>query len=205
MSLPLRSLLNSDAYCTASIVAGWIGLLWSDPVLPTVDAGSQELYRRINRPHSSYTLRGHLEGLCEFRHEYTGNLWIEVMLLSGLNDSRKALEELATAIEPCAPEEVHISLPERPASEAWVQAAGAQGLLRALAVLGNVARVLHPPPGHFDFSGCDDVGEALVGVVTRHPMRELEREGRVQIIERHGERYIVGGAVDYAHVKENAP
>ena len=46
--------------------------------------------------------------------------------------------------------------------------------MRATASLGQIARVIHPVQGEFDLSGCDDVVDAVVGVITRHPMREEE-------------------------------
>lgn len=42
------------------------------------------------------------------------------------------------------PDEVHINLPTRPPAETWVQPPDEKGLLRALAILGDVARVVHP-------------------------------------------------------------
>ena len=64
-------------------------LLAADAVMPTLDAGNAELYRRINRPHPEITYERLLDGLLEFRECYTGKLWPEVMLVQGLNDDMK--------------------------------------------------------------------------------------------------------------------
>ncbi len=56
----------------------------ADAVLPSLDAGNHQLYRKINRPHPSATFDRLLEGLIAFRNEYQGNLWIEVMLVRDL-------------------------------------------------------------------------------------------------------------------------
>jgi len=56
----------------------------ADAVLPTLDAGDQDLYRRINRPWPSLTCNRLLRGLISFREEYPGKLWPEVMLVRGL-------------------------------------------------------------------------------------------------------------------------
>jgi len=50
----------------------------ADAVLPTLDAGSAALYRKINRPHPKVTFKRHLQGLIDFRKEYRGKLWVEV-------------------------------------------------------------------------------------------------------------------------------
>ena len=96
----------------------------ADAVLPSLDAGTDSLYRAINRPHPAYTFDRLVDGLVEFRHGYTGKLWIEVMLVRDLNDSEAALQDLAAVLSRIEPDEVHISLPLRPPAESWVEPAG---------------------------------------------------------------------------------
>ena len=63
----------------------------ANAVLPTLDAGNEKLYRRINRPHPRLGLDRHVDGLTAFRQEFRGDLWVEVMLIRGLNDTVEAL------------------------------------------------------------------------------------------------------------------
>ncbi|MBN2116435.1 MAG: radical SAM protein [Anaerolineales bacterium] len=146
----------------------------ADAVLPSLDAGSAGLYRKINRPHPDITFERLVDGLIAFRKEYLGKLWMEVMLVRGLNDTEEALREITTVLERIRPNEVHINLPTRPPVETWVQPPDEEGLMRALAILGGVARVVHPAEGSFDLSGAESVVDAIVGIITRHPMREDE-------------------------------
>ena len=147
----------------------------ADAVLPSLDAGSERLYRRINRPAGPFTFNRHVDGLAAFRQAYDGKLWVETMLLKGLNDTPDALTDLAAVLRRVAPDEVHIVLPTRPPGEPWVEPADRESLTRASEVLGQVARVLPPAEqGTFDLSGYDDVVDAVVGVITRHPMREQQ-------------------------------
>jgi len=83
----------------------------ADAVLPTLDAGNARLYRKINRPHPDITFERLVDGLIAFRKEYQGLLWVEVMLVRGLNDSEEALREIVAALERIRPDEVHINLP----------------------------------------------------------------------------------------------
>ncbi|MFZ5821996.1 MAG: radical SAM protein [Chloroflexota bacterium] len=182
----------------------------ADAVLPTLDAGDAALYRRINRPHPEVTFERLVDGLSEFRHEYRGKLWVEVMLVRGLNDSEETLRGIAAALEGIRPDEIHINLPTRPPVETWVAPPDEEGLLRAMSILGEVARVVHPAEGHFDLGGYANVVDAVIGIVTRHPMREdelrkalsrwssadvdstfqaLEYSGRAQVVERYGCRF----------------
>jgi hypothetical protein len=82
--------------------------------------------------------------------------------------------------------------------------------MQAIAILGNIAEVVHPAEGSFDLSGYDNVVDAVIGIITRHPMRqeeleraldrwfpgqvrqallELESSGRAQVVERFGVRF----------------
>lgn len=182
----------------------------ADAVLPTLDAGTPELYRRINRPHPDVTFERHVGGLIAFSAEYRGHLWPEVMLVRGLNDTEEALRAIADIFRRIGPEEIHISLPTRPPAETWVEPPDAEGLMRAQAILGSVAHVVHPAHGTFDLRGYDNITDAVVSIVTRHPMSEedlletlqrwspdgvqaalaaLEASGRAQVVERYGLRF----------------
>jgi wyosine [tRNA(Phe)-imidazoG37] synthetase (radical SAM superfamily) len=185
-------------------------LMAADAVMPTLDAGTPALYRRINRPHPEVTFERLVDGLIAFRHDYQGNFWPEVMLVRGLNDTEEALRAIAAVFDRVEPDEIHISLPTRPPAETWVEAPDEEGLMRARAILGDVARVIHPAEGSFDLGGYANPTDALVSIITRHPMSEEEilrtlerwspgkvREtlaeladgGRAQMVQRYGLRF----------------
>lgn len=204
-------------------------LAQADVVLPSLDAGTADLYRRINRPHPEISFERLVDGLLSFRQEYSGRLWIELMLVQGLNDTAIALQEIAEVLRRIEPDEVHINLPTRPPAESWVRQPEEEGLMRAMAVLGDIARVVHPAEGSFDLSGYDHVVDAIIGIITRHPMRqeELERtlaqwapgqvaealdrlaaSGRAQVVERLGTQFWSAAPARYpdeAHSLAAAP
>ncbi len=82
--------------------------------MPSLDAASERLYRKINRPHHSLTLEMLIGGLKNFRAEYGGQLWAEVMLIKGLNDGVPELKALAAVLEDIGADEIHLLLPTRP-------------------------------------------------------------------------------------------
>jgi wyosine [tRNA(Phe)-imidazoG37] synthetase (radical SAM superfamily) len=145
-------------------------LLAADVVMPTVSAGTAELYRLIHRPHPDASFERLVEGLSIFRAEYKGQLWAEVMLIRDVNDSEDALRELERVLHRIQPDQVHIILPDRPPAEPWVQPADQEGLLRAEALLGPVAHIVHPFSNGVHASDYASPDEAIVSIVTRHPM-----------------------------------
>jgi wyosine [tRNA(Phe)-imidazoG37] synthetase (radical SAM superfamily) len=148
----------------------------ADAVMPSLDAGSADRYRQINRPHPEVTFERLVNGLLAFRSEYSGKLWIEVMLVQGLNDSEEALRDIAELLRRIRPDEVHINMPTRPPAETWVRPPDESGLMRALAILGGSAKVVHPAEGTFDLGSDEKIVDAILGIITRHPMRQEELE-----------------------------
>ena len=178
-----------------------------DAVMPTIDAGSAKMFKQVNRPHPGIKYDTYVDGLVAFAEEYEGKLWLEVMLVKDVNDTEDALREIATALQRIGPDEVHISLPTRPPAEVTAEPPDDEGLLRAVAILGETARVVRPTEAEVDLSGFDSVVDAIIAIVSRHPMRVdeiedalvhwapgevqeahagLESSGGVRIVERQG-------------------
>ena len=170
-TVPVAVLTNGSLLYLADVRQG---LLQADAVLPSLDAGSETLYRRINRAVPELDFERLVGGLAAFRAEYRGRLWVEVMLMKGLNDSDAALGDLAEVLQRVRPDEVHINLPVRPPAEPWVEVPDDVRIARAVSILGEVARVVPPKAGELNLAGCDDVVEAILGVIARHPMGEEE-------------------------------
>ena len=200
-------------------------LLLADAVLPTLDAGNPALYHRINRPHPQFTFARLVQGLIEFRKEYQNQLWVEVMLVKGLNDSAEAIQEIKNWLEKIQPDEVHIVQPTRPPVETWVRPPDAEALMRAQTILGDVSAVVLPAQGSFDLSGEENLVDAILGIITRHPMRETElietlahwsssdvtdhlealsQSGKAQVIPRFGERFWSASGAKYPNHQPDA-
>jgi wyosine [tRNA(Phe)-imidazoG37] synthetase (radical SAM superfamily) len=190
-------------------------LLQADAVLPSLNAGSEALHNQIVRPAAGLTFRQHLEGLVAFRHEYQGRLWIEVMLLGGINDSDEALRDLAIVLKEINPDMVHLVLPTRPAPEQEVHLPSDERIERAIAILSEVTTVVNPLKGNMDLRNAPDMLEAITAIVSRHPvqqrelqkaiadcfpgendktaevMKEMLATGRFKLVEHNGEPYWV--------------
>lgn len=110
-----------------------------------------------------------MRGLVEFRRRYTGALWLEVMLVRGLNDSEQDISDLADALARSQPDEVQINVPTRPTAEPWVEAPERATLRRAETLLGGVCGVLQPVEGDFKLSIEGDVIEDVSAAAVENP------------------------------------
>jgi wyosine [tRNA(Phe)-imidazoG37] synthetase (radical SAM superfamily) len=146
----------------------------ADAIMPTLDAGNDWLYRRINRAAPRFSFDRLIEGLLLFRKMYSGKLWIETMLIHGMNDGENVLQEIALILESIQPDLVHITLPIRPPAEAGIHPADASGLERARRILGRVVPVSIPVATRAQATRLGDLAEIILSIVTRHPMQEEE-------------------------------
>jgi len=149
-------------------------LLVADTVLPSLDAGSEDVFRRINCPHCGLSLARLLEGLVCFRNSYHGSLQIEVMLVAGINDTRTAVSDLATALARVQPDEVHISVPSRPPAEAWVRPPDTSRLRGVRCDLARFFPYTLPKRRSAVRPILGTVEETLLAIIRRHPMRACE-------------------------------
>lgn len=145
-------------------------LLAADAVLPTLDAGSEEVYRRVNRPRGDLTFARLVEGLIAFRREYSGPLWVEVMLVRGLNDGARSLADIRGILDRVGPDAVHVNTPVRPPAEPWVAPPGARTVRGAVRVLGHDARTITLDGPALDLSRSPHAADAVREILTRHPM-----------------------------------
>jgi wyosine [tRNA(Phe)-imidazoG37] synthetase (radical SAM superfamily) len=86
----------------------------ADIVVPSFDAATPGLFRRVNRPHRSLSLNRTLKGLAEFRRRYRGEIWLEIMLVKGMNDSPAHVRKLRQAIAVIRPDRVQLNTVVRP-------------------------------------------------------------------------------------------
>lgn len=112
--IPVAVLTNSTTLMRKSVRQS---LLAADLVVPSLDAASQDVFRAVNRPHASLTIENVIWGLKQFRQEFPGEIWLEIMLVKGVNDSTDHIKKLKTAIEQIQPDKIHLNTIVRPPAE----------------------------------------------------------------------------------------
>ena len=114
----------------------------ADVVLPSLDAGTEDVFRRINRPHKNISIEKLISGLCRFRKEYSGQIWLEVFLVEGVNTDGAQVTAIKEAIEKIQPDKVQLNTAVRPTVEGGVGRLDEQRLREIAAQLGEKAEVI---------------------------------------------------------------
>ena len=110
----------------------------ADLVVPSLDAASDQVFERINRPHHGLLCSQVISGLIRFRREYAGEMRLEVFVVPGLNNTMDELDGLRKAISEIGPDRVELNSLDRPGTEDWVKPAGRDELKRIADYLGGV-------------------------------------------------------------------
>ena len=99
-------------------------LLHADVVLPSLDAGSQEVFDRVNRPLSELSIEKVIEGLVDFRKVYKGQIWLEILFCKGVNDGEEELLKMRKAVDRIQADRIHLNSVVRPPPQKWVLPVG---------------------------------------------------------------------------------
>ena len=172
LRIPLAILTNSSLIWRGDVRED---LLKFDFVSLKVDAVSEELWRRVDRPHKSLSLEKILEGMLEFRRAFKGKLVTETMLIDGI-DYGDEFERIADFLAELRPDIAYIAVPTRPPAEEWVKPAKEEVINRAFQAFaerlgeGRVEYLIGYEGNAFAFTG--NVEEDLLSITSVHPMRE---------------------------------
>ena len=150
-------------------------LMEFDLVSIKLDAVSEEIWRKINRPHSSLNLREILDGVKIFRREFPGKLISETMLIDGVNSERSEIKRIADELSKIDPDKAYIAIPTRPPAENWVKPVDEEKLVESYEIFSESlgrdrVELLIGYEGAGFKIGRDPVRD-LLSIATIHPIR----------------------------------
>jgi wyosine [tRNA(Phe)-imidazoG37] synthetase (radical SAM superfamily) len=144
-------------------------LAMADVVLPSVDAASPRIFSAINRPHGRLDLAEIITGLKRFREEYAGKIWLEIMLVRGVNDGAEEVALLRQALDLIKPDKVHLNTVIRPPAESKAGALSEAELQAVQRILGPPAQVIGQRPSPATSSLEHHLMSEALGLIARHP------------------------------------
>ncbi|MCX7973524.1 MAG: radical SAM protein [Candidatus Aminicenantes bacterium] len=149
-------------------------LALADLVVPSLDAAEQSLFLQINRPNPAVHIDGIIDGLIRFREEFHGQIWLEVMLIKGMNDKPEPLLKLKDAIAKIRPHKIQLNTVVRPPAEAWVEPLGKEEMVEVSKILGPSAEVIIEATKRVDLEKRENLENSILSILKRRPASEEE-------------------------------
>ena len=173
MGIPIAVLTN------ASLI--WLDhvredLSEADVVSLKVDSVSEDVWKRVNRPHKDLNLTVVLEGMANFVKEFNGKVISETMLIDGVNygDEIKKIAKFLCSLKKLY--KAYIAIPTRPPMENWVYPAKKEVINTAVRIFStelgkNRVECLVGDEGNA-FASTGNLEKDLLSITAVHPMRE---------------------------------
>jgi wyosine [tRNA(Phe)-imidazoG37] synthetase (radical SAM superfamily) len=200
-SVPVALLTNGVLFNDADVRRQCLG---ADLVMPSLDAGDDETFKRINRPHNDISIENVISGLAAFRDEFKKQIWLEVFIVEGLNTGPEQIAGIKAGIERIRPDKVQLNTAVRPTADINIERVDYEKLQAIAGQLGDnceiVAGFKHAARGeHIEANA-----EEILTMLRRRPcslddicsslgfhrnealkyLGELEKQGRIELLER---------------------
>jgi len=128
------SLLNDDSVRKA--------LLSADLVIPSLNTVTPGVFIKVSRPEPSIKIEEIINGLNNLRKEFRGKIWLEAMLLRGMNDDIRQIKKLKEVIDRINPDKIQLNSPVRTTAEPNVLPVGRKKLEKIKEILGDKCEII---------------------------------------------------------------
>lgn len=117
----------------------------ADLVVPSLDAADADAFEAVNRPASDISIEKLVSGLVQFREEFSGQIWLEVFLIEGVNTAPEQIETLKRHIDRIRPDRIQLNSAVRPAAEPGIKAMARQRLETIARQIGGNCEIVGAP------------------------------------------------------------
>jgi wyosine [tRNA(Phe)-imidazoG37] synthetase (radical SAM superfamily) len=167
-------------------------VLKADIIMPTLSTVFEETFRAIHRPHPDLHSAGIIEGLKCLREEYRGELFLEVLFVTGYNDSDREIEGLRGVIERISPDRIQLNTVVRPPADSRALSLDRRRLEEIKIFFGEKAEIIAdiPPKGrerHYDSAWI-----AALEMAKRRPVRVQDVAASLNLPADEAEKLVKG-------------
>lgn len=166
--IPVAVLTNGSLLYQHEVHAA---LMQADLIIPSLDAGDEKMFHYINRPHSAISFDSMVGGLVEFTRSFSGKVWLEVLLVSGVNGMAADVRKIAAWVDKIKPERVQLNTVCRPAAEEYACAVKRTQMESLADLFSHKAEVISEDEAVLQpmSPGEGTTGEEIVQLLARRP------------------------------------
>ncbi|MFQ6069212.1 MAG: radical SAM protein [Candidatus Aminicenantales bacterium] len=205
-TIPVAVLTNSSLLDLKSVRKA---LRAADLVVPSLDAANQKIFAYVNRPHPSLRIEKIIECLKQFRQQFKGSIWLEIMLVKGVNDSASHIKELKEAIDAIDPDKVQLNTVIRPPAEKFAAALSVKEMDKIKKAIGGKCEIIAEFNKKEQKPPAENLKALIFSIIQRRPMTLSElssslgkhrneiikylnfllEEGKIKIVIHKGQKY----------------
>jgi len=155
----------------------------ADLVLPSLDAATEEVFRRVNRPHPLLDMGKIIDGLKEFNSCYAKPIWLEIMLIKNVNDDPDELKKMVQIVSGLSVDRIQLNTVTRPPSEETAGRLEEEELKEISKLFGSRCEVICSFEKTAEMPAQADWTEIIVETLKRRPLT-LEDMVRITSLSR---------------------
>jgi wyosine [tRNA(Phe)-imidazoG37] synthetase (radical SAM superfamily) len=164
--IPAALLTNGTLFYLPQVRADCAG---ADVILPSLDAGDEATFNKVNRPVENITFNRLVDGLCDLRKEYRGLIWLEVFLIERFNTDSPQIAKIADAISRICPDKVHLNTAVRPTAEPGIDKVQGEKLESIARQLGHDCEVIADFVSGRCGKSTEIISQTLLSILKRRP------------------------------------
>ena len=170
-SIPVAILTNGTLLYQARIREDLMG---ADLVIPSLDTVTGGIFETVNRPHPSLKIDEVITGIHTFSEDFGGKVWLEIVLVKGINDSLEEIERVARVTGKMNLERIQLNTVVRPPAEEFAGPLSREDLENMKTVLGEKCEIIAEFRKPTQRAHEVDVEKRILSMVKRRPLRLVD-------------------------------
>jgi len=114
----------------------------ADLVVPSLDAATQTVYEKINRPPTGVKVENITDGLRQFTSEFKGAIWLEIVLVDNINTDESEISKLVDITNTLDVDKIQLNTVVRPPAEEFALPVSRDEMQKFKALFGERAEVI---------------------------------------------------------------
>jgi len=112
-----------------------------DLCIPSLDASTEEEFKIINRPSPELNFTTYVNALIEYCQKSKAEIWLELFIVPGKNDSDESISRFAEIIKQAKPDKVQLNTLDRPGTVDWIAPSSGENTMRFVRALEPIIPV----------------------------------------------------------------
>jgi len=149
-------------------------VLKADIIMPTLSSAFDHTFREIHRPHPGLDLATIINGLKMLRQDYKGQIFLEVVFLAGVNDTKREVEALKNLVKQISPEKIQLNTVVRPPADSKAISLDRKRLEEINLIFGEKSEIVAEIPIKIKTRKEEHLISSLLDMVKRRPLKQID-------------------------------